>query len=163
MEIKREKEMMDLAGGEGQTAAVARMEKESTEVQSETRAMDSSIAHVRAAAPLAMAQPNTAIKKETADDEISVISSRAISRPSVRHRSRDVDVYKKKAEDDVYVSQEHEIVRRAREYGVEMRTLNKYFDDKIEEVAREFPGSGAGWRLGRTEYLLWEHFCESLS
>lgn len=62
---------------------------------------------------------------------------------------------------EIYVSQEEAISRRAVEEGIDMTTLNKLFESKIEEVTRRHPGQASDWRLGRAEYLLWEQLCES--
>lgn len=60
-----------------------------------------------------------------------------------------------------YKSQEEVIARKAKEKGISLTALHAYFDRKIEQVTAEFPRKSSDWRLGRAEYLIWEHFCKS--
>ena len=60
-------------------------------------------------------------------------------------------------------SQEHVIARKAKEKGISSDVIRSYFDEKIEEISIEYPNHTSNWRLGRAEYLLWEHFCEFLT
>ncbi|KAF4631641.1 hypothetical protein G7Y89_g6490 [Cudoniella acicularis] len=57
-----------------------------------------------------------------------------------------------------YVSQEKAIARRAKEKGISNKVLEAFFDKKLEEVATTFPNASSNWRLGRVEFLLWDHF-----
>ena len=61
-----------------------------------------------------------------------------------------------------YSSQEPAITQKAIENGISTDIIHSYFDEKLEEITITHPNHPAAWRLGRAEYLLWEHFCERL-
>ncbi len=58
-----------------------------------------------------------------------------------------------------YTSQEVLITRKAKEKGILDEELNAYFNLKLDEVSLRNPNMSVDWRLGRTEYLTWEHYC----
>lgn len=52
-----------------------------------------------------------------------------------------------------YTSRQEVITRRAKEKGIALEVLNAVFDQKIEAVVHDYPGTHPTWRLGRAEYL----------
>ncbi len=62
--------------------------------------------------------------------------------------------------EETYISQETVIVRRAEKKRIPRRELDEYFDQKLQEVQARYRGQTRSYILSRTEFLVWEHFCE---
>jgi hypothetical protein len=52
-----------------------------------------------------------------------------------------------------YNSQQEAITRKAKEKGIALEILNAVFDQKIDAIVHDYPGTRPAWRLGRAEYL----------
>jgi hypothetical protein len=52
-----------------------------------------------------------------------------------------------------YKSQQQAISRKAEEKGIALDVLNAVFDQKIDAIVKDYPGTRPSWRLGRAEYL----------
>ncbi len=62
--------------------------------------------------------------------------------------------------DGSYQSQEAAIIRRTTEEGISTQKLDECFDVKLLEVKRQCHGQTQSHILARTEFLVWQHFCE---
>jgi predicted methyltransferase len=52
-----------------------------------------------------------------------------------------------------YNSQQEAITRKAKKKGIALEVLNAVFDQKIDAIVHDYPGTSHAWRLGRAEYL----------
>jgi hypothetical protein len=59
-----------------------------------------------------------------------------------------------------YDTQQKLIGKKAQEKGIAPSIISDYFKEKLNQVYAANPHCAESWALGRTEYLVWEHFCE---
>lgn len=59
-----------------------------------------------------------------------------------------------------YDTQQEFIAKKAQEKGIASSVILDYFHEKLSQVYAANPHSAESWALGRSEYLVWEHFCK---